>query len=334
MIIDPEAKKYLFKKRNVIGVGYGFKISRGENTGEKGVVCLVRKKIDIQQLAVGDRIPTRIDEKPTDVIQTGTIRRQFDPTGRFRPLRMGISVGHKAITAGTLGCFVEKYGEIFILSNNHVLANSNNGQIGDKILQPGPYDGGSESSDTVAFLNSFVPIMFAEGSLPTTCPIANFIKTVLNIMLITIGSKTRYNAVRPQEDPPENLVDCALAGPLSPDAINKIDQPTSVDLSGYYLNMQVEKLGRTTGATSSYVAQQDLTVDVEYDAGRFARFVDQIGILSNDKTPFSQGGDSGSAITTNAAKTLIGLLYAGSDQITIANPIGHVFTGLGIENVY
>jgi hypothetical protein len=45
---------------------------------------------------------------------------------RHRPLIAGASVGHVAITAGTLGAFVKTAdGELAILSNNHVLADEN-----------------------------------------------------------------------------------------------------------------------------------------------------------------------------------------------------------------
>src|SRR5947207_824962 len=42
---------------------------------------------------------------------------------RNRPLRIGGSIGHFQITAGTLGCFVRRRssGVLHILSNNHVL---------------------------------------------------------------------------------------------------------------------------------------------------------------------------------------------------------------------
>src|ERR1039458_303938 len=58
---------------------------------------------------------------------------------RNRPLRIGGSVGHYKITAGTLGCFVLPLGggALHILSNNHVLADENHGKAGDAILQPG-----------------------------------------------------------------------------------------------------------------------------------------------------------------------------------------------------
>lgn len=46
---------------------------------------------------------------------------------RNRPLRVGGSVGHFKITAGTLGCFVRARigGALHLLSNNHVLADEN-----------------------------------------------------------------------------------------------------------------------------------------------------------------------------------------------------------------
>jgi hypothetical protein len=48
---------------------------------------------------------------------------------RNRPLRMGSSVGHFSVSAGSIGCFVARVeGDaktVMILSNNHVLANEN-----------------------------------------------------------------------------------------------------------------------------------------------------------------------------------------------------------------
>jgi len=46
-----------------------------------------------------------------------------------------------------------------MLSNNHVLANSNAAKKGDAILQPGSADGGSK---TVARLECFIPIQMKE----------------------------------------------------------------------------------------------------------------------------------------------------------------------------
>ena len=55
-----------------------------------------------------------------------------------RPLLIGASVGHVRVTAGTIGAFVRRGERVFLLSNNHVLAASNEASIGDFIRQPGP----------------------------------------------------------------------------------------------------------------------------------------------------------------------------------------------------
>src|SRR3546814_11925718 len=48
-----------------------------------------------------------------------------------------------------------------MLSNNHVLANSNDSAVGDAILQPGTADGGADPADRIAPLARFVEISFA-----------------------------------------------------------------------------------------------------------------------------------------------------------------------------
>jgi len=76
---------------------------------------------------------------------------------RNRPLRIGGSIGHFKITAGTLGCFVRTRtgGVLHILSNNHVLADENRAKIGDAILQSGAFDGGKNPKDLIASLAKF-----------------------------------------------------------------------------------------------------------------------------------------------------------------------------------
>ena len=66
------------------------------------------------------------------------------------------------------------------------------------------------------------------------------------------------------------------------------------------------------------------TIDVDYGPGRLARFVGQI-----ITTPMSAGGDSGSAVLDMNGK-VVGLLFAGSDSVTILNPIQKVFELLNV----
>src|SRR5437016_14534636 len=83
-----------------------------------------------------------------------------DPTKRARPAPPRYSVGHPSITAGTIGARVrDALGHVYILSNNHVLANSNGASIGDPEYQPGPFDGGT-SADQIATLTDFQTINF------------------------------------------------------------------------------------------------------------------------------------------------------------------------------
>lgn len=78
---------------------------------------------------------------------------------RIRPSPGGVSIGHYMITAGTLGCLVQDTSGLqHILSNNHVLANSNNARQSDPIYQPGPHDGGT-SKDEIAKLWRWRPLI-------------------------------------------------------------------------------------------------------------------------------------------------------------------------------
>ena len=129
-----------------------------------------------------------------------------DRTKRYRPAPGGVSVGHRDITAGTLSCWVKKAGQLYLLSNNHVLANVNAGKKGDPILQPGAADGGT-AVDELGKLYKFVPISLTETS---GCPFANVITSVTNFFARLFGRKTRLKAFIPGEP---NLVDCAIAEP-------------------------------------------------------------------------------------------------------------------------
>ncbi len=81
---------------------------------------------------------------------------------RCRPLLPGYSVSHERGTAGTIGGFVRKNGDddgpVHVLSNSHVLALWGDCAHHDKIVQPGPSDGGAEPADLVATLAEWVAL--------------------------------------------------------------------------------------------------------------------------------------------------------------------------------
>jgi hypothetical protein len=85
-------------------------------------------------------------------------------------------------------------------------------------------------------------------------------------------------------------------------------------------------VGRTTGYTTGRITQVDVTVQVVY-GGRAVRFVDQFMA-----TGMSAAGDSGAAVL-DMDGYVVGLLFAGSDQATLLNPIQHVLSALNVEVV-
>lgn len=96
-------EKELLTKENVVGVAIGFKYIGGKKTNELAVIIDVVKKVAKNNLAKKDLVPRKIDGVKTDVVETGVIRALYDPTKKFRPAPGGVSIGHKDITAGTLG---------------------------------------------------------------------------------------------------------------------------------------------------------------------------------------------------------------------------------------
>ncbi|HYU06015.1 MAG TPA: hypothetical protein VEM77_02405 [Thermoplasmata archaeon] len=290
----------LFRKRNVVGVGIANKVVGGRRTDEPCVVVFVERKVPRSQLRPNDLIPETIEAMKTDVVETGRIQALQARTDRWRPAPGGVSIGHYRITAGTLGVVARRADARMILSNNHVLAKENAASIGDPILQPGPYDGGTDR-DRIATLDAFVPIVF-DG----------FLDWLLSL----------FGIARPVR----NVVDAALGKPLSDaDVSDEILEIGTVSgtVSGT-IGMPVKKSGRTTGLTQGQITAVAATIRVFYGLTRTARFRDQLVASA-----LSQGGDSGSLIV-DADNRAIGLLFAGSSNTTILNPIGEVERLLGI----
>ncbi len=313
---------YLLNRKNVVGVGVGYKVTASGPTDELAVVVNVARKLPKAQLAEADLIPKRIERVRTDVIETGVIRAFQEQRNRWRPtIPAGVSVGHIHVTAGTLGCLVRRGEQIFILSNNHVLADANAGQKGDPIIQPGQYDGGS-AKDRVALLDDFIPLDF--GGEEADCSIAGNIAKALNRIAQLTGSSHRMQAYRVTEG--SNQMDAALARPLDPAMftpnIHGIGRPQGARDIG--LGGAVKKSGRTTGVTQGRIIQIDVTTSVMYN-GRAAVFNGQL-MADGMSAP----GDSGSAVLDNE-NYVVGLLYAGSGSATMITPIQKILRALNVE---
>jgi len=237
--------------------------------------------------------------KQTPPIQLGT------SGGWYYDLANGYCCG------GTLGSLVTHGTKQYILSNFHIFAadreSGDNQRIasgGDPIIQPGLIDvlcNGNEAQ-VVATLSDW-----ADPLAP-----ANIDAAIARVM----------------------------PGMVDPNgAILEIGTISSSTL-GESLNLAVKKSGRTTGLTRSKIAGLNATIFVDYEdecAGSYrgrATFTGQI-VVGNRGSKFLAGGDSGSLMVEDVAinPRAVGLLFAGSSSVAIANPIDEVLSYFGVEMV-
>jgi hypothetical protein len=164
----------LLAKSGVVGVGLGYKDAHGATTDELCLVALVEQKKPPTALQQDEMIPPNMDGMKTDVIEVGKLMAQNTSSrDRWRPtIPAGVSIGHFKVTAGTYGALVrdKTTGDLFIMSNNHVLANSNDALTGDPILQPAMLDGGQNPADIVARLERFKTLRYVGDPVPVTPP--------------------------------------------------------------------------------------------------------------------------------------------------------------------
>jgi len=128
-------------------------VSVGQHSEKKVRIYVERKDVVLMR-----EIPKKFLGYEVEVVEVGTIKPLITTEERrlrWRPIFPGISIGSVKITAGTLtGIAIDKDdGEYVLLSNYHVFW----GDAGERIVQPGPYDGGT-IKDTVGFLKRYSPV--------------------------------------------------------------------------------------------------------------------------------------------------------------------------------
>ena len=206
------AQADLLRRRGVVGVAIGFRNFKEQTTDQLAVAVLVVQKKPVEALSADDLVPQEVNGMRTDVIEVGRLEAHINPRDRFRPhVPAGVSIGHYKVTAGTIGAIVfdRNTGEPLILSNNHVLANSNDSAIGDAVLQPGPTDHGVRPDDVVAKLHRFEMLRFygdsGQGPTPPTtsppllpaggCDIVELFMSVGNTLARINGSAKRLATI-------------------------------------------------------------------------------------------------------------------------------------------
>lgn len=152
--IRENASNFL-KDSNISSVGIGFKISKNIESETLSIQFTVDQKLETDMLetigttAIPEKINVAGMDIPTDIIQRSykvsyQMIQSVNPDKRkikMDPMQPGISICNSKGTAGTLGCLVydQKKHTPYLLSNWHVF-HGDDGQVGDPIVQPGPYD--------------------------------------------------------------------------------------------------------------------------------------------------------------------------------------------------
>lgn len=227
---------------------------------------------------------------------------------------------------GTLGSLIQDNGGTqYILSNNHVLARSDQASMGEAIVQPGLIDnnctpnGDGPGTTPVAVLTAWLPLS------------SNLTNADAAIAAVDSGAVNTSGSIL-------ELGTLQAGGTLAA-------APPGVSSSGgkgetASLNMKVAKSGRTTGLTCASVSTLSLNVQVSYyaDCGETKpyltkTFTNQIGISGNQ---FSDAGDSGSLVVDTSNGEPVGLFFAGGTDnsgmsIGVASPAPNVLSELSAQ---
>lgn len=227
---------------------------------------------------------------------------------------------------GTLGALVEDdQRNAYILSNNHVLAESDQAQAGDAIDQPGLIDGActplnrpGSTLRPIATLKYFVPLASQQTNVDAALAAAAPGAVNASGSILGLG-------------PPGHDDALTAAPPMA---------GRGETLMAANLGMEVAKSGRTTGLTCSSIDAVALRVKVDYykDCAETQpyytkTFTNQIGIGG---AHFTDSGDSGALVLDASNAEAVGLYYAGGTDgdgngLSVANPIGDALDELGAQ---
>jgi hypothetical protein len=217
-----------------------------------------------------------------------------------------LATGINVCCSGTLGSLVQRGGQQFILSNNHVLDRSGQGAIGDPVSQPGLANANCNASSvaTVAHLSQAAPLQTSNVDAALAQIVTGAVDLSGTILGLGSGSGT--------DAPPA----ATLASPATVLASAEA----------------VAKGGGTTGLTCSTLESINTSVQVDYQAACeegsqvfTVTFTNQIIVAGGS---FASAGDSGSLIVTADTAQAVALLYAGTSQGAVGNPITDVLAAL------
>jgi len=253
---------------------------------------------------------------PAAVATASIFIRRDNQLSQSTPIKLGTSGGNASdllingtiagCCSGTLGSLLSRGGNFYILSNNHVLDKSDQGSIGDPIVQPGLGDVGCQVGNTATVAH------LSQASVLEGAP-SNVDAAIAQIVPGTV-------------DTSGTILD--LAGPNQPAPPSS---SLAIPQTAFSTNEPVAKVGRSSGLTCSTIdsVAADLVVSYQTSCGSKTSFqVPYKNQIVIGGTSFSEAGDSGSLVVTADTARPLGLLYAGNGSSTAVNPIQEVLSAL------
>lgn len=227
---------------------------------------------------------------------------------------------------GTLGALVQDAsGNRYVLSNDHVLARSDQSTAGETIIQPGLIDNGCTP---YGFGPGTTPVASLTGYPAMSSPATNVDAAIARVSPAMVDAKGSILELGAKQQ------DGTLAAaPPGISSSNGRGEPAT-------LGMMVAKSGRTTGLTCAAVSAVNVDVVVDYfsdcaetEHAMTKTFTNQIAIAG---TNFSDAGDSGALVVDTANAEPVGLFFAGGTDANgveqaIANPAGEVLAALDAQ---
>jgi len=305
--------------QNMAGCGVGRRRRGGLVTDEPVVVAMVVKKLPAAAISRSRLLPGTVRsggrDWGVDVVEVGTIMLAWSPpsepdqggpiTQRLRPPLQGCSVSNvsgKELTIGTLGCLVRDESDktICLLGSCGVLAQSGAMPVGSPVIQPGAFDGG-QKSDKIATLKRFIPFNYdPESSNETDAAIAQLTdqkaiseKVAGNLMPPISAAHPAVGTCVASDNQGINCFLAPIDATLSLAGVELLPatshSPCTVPADHELMGRHIQKVGRTSGYTSSTVAGIGTLIKVnDPQTGKIAVFKNMIWTQA-----FFSPGDSG-----------------------------------------
>jgi hypothetical protein len=283
------------------------------NESEDKLIVYVSKGFNAKQI---EKLPMSFDGHALEY-RAGSIGQigGLPPSGLGSPshylhkgrVTCGSSLGlGGSMSVGTMGALVRVGGDLFGLSNNHVIGRCSYAESGHPVLIPGNLD----------ISPYFLKHPFTGGVFESAAP-------------MIYGAPANVNAA-------QNL-DAALMRIVDDSAVSAMQggsYQTPNVVAPIVDNMSVQKVGRTTGHTRGRVTgkiagYQSVSYTIPELNQNFNVFFNEAWIVEGEQGPFSDGGDSGSLVVgelTAGHLASVGLVFAGSGTISLVVPLGLILS--------